>query len=280
MQDKLFKKTFNHSPNPMAKQNWIFVTSVSHYRHPADDIPFYRESSQGFQMFYTVAGQGWLDYEGSYQKIVPGTITCVDLEKSHGFGAAYGSTWEHYWLICHGKPFQDIYSLLFNKNNVLPLQNTVQILDFFKQLYQLKQNSSVYFDIEAMSIILQICSAALNQSSVSNKEQNPFSASLKHTIEFINKNYAQELDIAALAENANYSRFHFSRLFKAHIGFSPSNYITKIRLEKAKDLLKKSDLSLEIVAEKSGFNTVSYFIRTFKEWEGSTPGKYRKMNAF
>jgi AraC family transcriptional regulator, arabinose operon regulatory protein len=280
MQDKLFKNTFNHSPNPMAKENWIFITSVSHYRHTADDTSFYRDYAQGFQMFYTVSGQGWLDYEGTYQKIMPGTITCVDLEKRHGFGAAPGSIWEHYWLICHGKAFEDIYTLIFNKNNVQALQQPSQLSDCFKQLFFSKQSNSVYFDIDAMATVMQVCSALINQNSTLDIKQDPFSTTLKQVIDFINNNYSSELDIAALAEKSGYSRFHFSRLFKAHTGFSPGSYITKIRLEKAKDMLSKSDLPIEIIAEKVGFNTVNYFIRAFKEQEHITPGKYRRTQSF
>ena len=117
-------------------------------------------------MFYTVSGNGWLDYNGCYKKIVPGTITCVDLEKRHGFGADRGSIWEHYWLIGHGAAFQNIYSLLFNKSNVIPVQNPTQFLDFFKQLYFLKKSNTLYFDLQSASIILQISSAIVNQNSV------------------------------------------------------------------------------------------------------------------
>ena len=280
MKNKLFKNTFNHSPSPITKQDWIYITSISHYRHIADDTPFYREYSQGFQMFYTVSGNGWLDYNGSYQEIVQGSITCVDLEKRHGFGAALGSTWEHYWLIFHGKVFKDLYSLIFNKRNTLTIQSPEKFLDFFKQLYELKQNNSAYFDLEAMSILLQICAAIVNQNSVSLKKHDSFSNALKETIEFINNNYTLELNINSLAERAGYSRFHFSRLFKSYTGFSPSSYIIKTRLEKAKDMLCKSNFSLEVVSQESGFNTVNYFIKTFKEWEGTTPGKYRKEQFF
>lgn len=280
MLTELYERAHSHTPSPMAKQNWIYVTSVSHYRHTADDIPFYRDYAHGFQMFYTVSGQGWLDYEGSFQKVIPGTVTCVDLGKKHGFGAEPGGVWEHYWLICHGKAFKDIYSLIFNKNNTHKLLDSSLVSDYFKKLYYLKQNNSVYFDIDAMTIIMKVCSALVSQSTAFDKKQDTFSAMLTHIIDYINKNYSQDLDISGLAEKAGYSRFHFSRLFKEYTGFSPSSYITKIRLEKAKDMLRKSDIPLELVAAKAGFNTVNYFIRSFNEHEGITPGKYRKIQSF
>lgn len=280
LQDKLFKTSFSHSPNPIAKQNWIYVSSVSHYRHTSDDTPFYRDYAEGFQMFYTVSGQGWLDYDGTNQKIEPDTITCIDLGKRHGIGAAAGSVWEHYWLICHGMAFRDLYILFFNRNNVRFLQASSQLGVLFKQFYSSKQSNSVYFDVEAMAIIMQICSSLMNQSSTLDKKYNPFSSLLTHTIEFIGRNFQHDIDVAALAENAGYSRFHFSRKFKAYTGFTPGSYITKIRLEKAKDIISKSDLPLEIVAEKTGFKTVNYFIRVFKDLEGITPGKYRRIKGF
>lgn len=280
IQNSLFKNILSHSASPAAKQNWIYVTSVSHYRHTADDIPFYRDHALGYQMFYSVSGQGWLDYEGIYQKISPGTITCIDLGKRHGIGAVKGSIWEHYWILCHGKAFEDIYTLVFNKNNVHKLQNPSQFANSFKELYFSKQNHSVYFDIDAMSVILQVCSTLMNQDPSFVRKKDPFSIMLKQTIEYIDNNYFKELDVAVLAENAGYSRFHFSRLFKAHTGFSPRGYITKVRIEKAKDMLTRSNFPLQIIAEKAGFGTVNYLIRVFKEQENITPGKYRRLQSF
>ena len=86
------------------------------------------------------------------------------------------------------------------------------------------------------------------------------------------------LDLDSAAQEAAMSRFHFARFFKRQTGQSFHSYLTKVRLVHAKQLLLMGDLSLEVVASKSGFASLSSFHRNFKADTGSTPDYYRKNN--
>ena len=66
------------------------------------------------------------------------------------------------------------------------------------------------------------------------------------------------------------------RLFKKTTGKSVLTYITELRMEKAKELLIKTDCSIENITEKIGYFSVAHFSQLFKKIEGITPGKYRK----
>ncbi len=65
-------------------------------------------------------------------------------------------------------------------------------------------------------------------------------------------------------------------MFKALYGTSPSQYIISLRIKRAKELMKSDILTTEECAIMSGFCTLQYFARVFKERTGMTPGKYRK----
>jgi AraC-like DNA-binding protein len=86
------------------------------------------------------------------------------------------------------------------------------------------------------------------------------------------------LDLNSAAEEAAMSRFHFARFFKRQTGQSFHSYLTKVRLVYAKQLLLMGDLSLDVVANKSGFSSLSSFHRNFKTDTGCTPDYYRKNN--
>ena len=86
------------------------------------------------------------------------------------------------------------------------------------------------------------------------------------------------LDLDSAAQEAAMSRFHFARFFKRQTGQSFHSYLTKVRLVNAKQLLLMGDLSLEVVANKSGFASLSSFHRNFKANTGCTPDYYRKNN--
>lgn len=81
-------------------------------------------------------------------------------------------------------------------------------------------------------------------------------------------------DLAALA---GLSEFHFHRMFKASCGVSPHNWITQLRIIRAKEILVKQPLAQVSVA--CGFSNQSHFTRRFKEQTGVTPGAYRRLTA-
>ncbi|WP_414621166.1 helix-turn-helix transcriptional regulator [Calothrix sp. CCY 0018] len=91
----------------------------------------------------------------------------------------------------------------------------------------------------------------------------------------MNDNISTEIKLSDLANLAGISQFHFSRLFKKSLGISPNQYVIKQRVEKAKLLLKNSELSVTDIAFPSGFNSHSHFGKYFRQFTGFTPKQYR-----
>lgn len=98
------------------------------------------------------------------------------------------------------------------------------------------------------------------------------------TIEYIYANIHTRITLDELAENAMLSSSHLSRLFKKEIGISVSDYIRSMKIERAKNLLKFSDFSYIDISNYLAFDSQSHFIKTFKDYEGITPKKYRDMH--
>jgi AraC family transcriptional regulator len=73
------------------------------------------------------------------------------------------------------------------------------------------------------------------------------------------------------------STFHFAREFKRATGTTPHQYVVKLRVERAKQLLSKSEMPLVDVGFKSGFSHQSHFTRLFRKVTGTTPQSYRLM---
>ncbi|MCU0570810.1 MAG: helix-turn-helix transcriptional regulator [Oculatellaceae cyanobacterium Prado106] len=73
------------------------------------------------------------------------------------------------------------------------------------------------------------------------------------------------------------SRYHFASLFKQSMGVSPYQFILMQRVERAKQLLKQSELTLTAIASMCGFANQSHFIRRFRQWVGVTPKVFRNL---
>ena len=96
--------------------------------------------------------------------------------------------------------------------------------------------------------------------------------------QYIKKHYNENLAINSLAELYNMSPNYFSSVFKKELNQSAVNYITEVRMEKAREYLKDTDLSVIEIAERVGYEDSQYFFRVFKRTAGVTPLQFRQQH--
>ena len=88
--------------------------------------------------------------------------------------------------------------------------------------------------------------------------------------------FSSDLSLQTLANESGYSRVHFVRMFRAATGYSPHNYLLNLKLERARELLKKLSMSLIDIALDCGFSSHSHMSRLFHKIVGVTPSAYRR----
>lgn len=99
---------------------------------------------------------------------------------------------------------------------------------------------------------------------------------LYQCIEIIENSYFQNITLHEVASLIGVSPPYLSRVFKKEMGINFIDYLNKIRIEKAKELLGNEDIKIHEVSEKVGFNNPEYFTRIFKKYIGQTPIKFRQ----
>jgi AraC-like DNA-binding protein len=92
---------------------------------------------------------------------------------------------------------------------------------------------------------------------------------------FIDEHYASNVSLAALCNEACFSKYHFLRLFKKTYNRTPYQYLSECRLEKAKQLLKENSRQVVEVCEQVGFESPTSFAQKFKQYTGETPALFR-----
>lgn len=115
-----------------------------------------------------------------------------------------------------------------------------------------------------------------NSWKLSDKMTSSQSINFSQTICYIEENISNEITLEDIAKHANISKYHFCRLFKKRIGKSPFNFVRFMRIEKAKELLERDNLSISMAAVDVGFNDVGSFIKQFKKITGMTPSTYKR----
>ena len=100
---------------------------------------------------------------------------------------------------------------------------------------------------------------------------------LSHTIEYIMQNFQDAISVKKIAKFCHCSESYINHIFKKNMKLNISAYINKVRIEKAKELLLKSNTSVTEIALKVGFNDPNYFSSVFSEISGTSPKNFRKM---
>lgn len=99
---------------------------------------------------------------------------------------------------------------------------------------------------------------------------------IEQIITEIQEHYTENITLTELAKKYGISVGYLSSLIKENVGLSYSDYVTARRIQKAKELLEDETLSIEQIAEQTGYNDYYYFTKVFKKTLGISPSKYRK----
>lgn len=98
---------------------------------------------------------------------------------------------------------------------------------------------------------------------------------MKTILKYVEEHYAEHITIDGMAALTYYSKSHFMKFFKAHMGVGFIEYLNNYRLTMSERLLRSSDAPVIEIAQRCGFDNLSYFNRVFKRKYGQSPGRWR-----
>lgn len=160
----------------------------------------------------------------------------------------------------------NMFYTVINSWNVNPVEqlhvNLIRYISDMKEIYSIKQ-----LHRNVMENYLQLVSI-LAEDKVE---------LIDDIVEFIKNNYDKQISLQLIAKEFNMSFTYISHYFKKYTGVNFIDFIRNIRVEKAKEILKNENTSINEVAHRTGFDTVNTFIRIFKKLNGITPGEYKSI---
>jgi AraC-like DNA-binding protein len=98
---------------------------------------------------------------------------------------------------------------------------------------------------------------------------------IRRAKEYIHQHQGEEITLSSVAKAANTSVFYFCKLFKKATGLNFTDYVSRVRIEKAKNLLLNPNLRISEIAYEVGFQSLTHFNRVFKRVIGQSPTEYR-----
>jgi two-component system response regulator YesN len=111
---------------------------------------------------------------------------------------------------------------------------------------------------------------------VANNKESQSNNIIDKAKSYINANFQKEISLDDVSREVDISPYYFSKIFKEETGENFIEYVTAIRIEKAKELLEQSNLSMKEICAQIGYADPNYFSRTFKKNVGLTPTEYKE----
>ncbi len=237
-----------------------------------------RRSDSGSQISITLEGRGAIRLHGVDHPLTPGRAFLHnhnDPEVCYYYPADARGDWRFLWMSFDGAPIETMVDDLVARYGYLyevaPDSPLVEKLMSFKS-YQ--QQIQVLPPLEGANLVID-CLSMLCSSLESRLRESPRSSLVRQVQTVIAGELAERLDVGRLARRFQLSREHLSRLFRDQTGITLHEYITRMRMRTAVDLLLQTRLTAKEIAVRCGYSEYSIFYRTFRKCFGRSPDELR-----
>lgn len=218
-----------------------------------------------FLLHLIVDGKGVVERDGHATPLGAGEAFLIRPEEVVTYRADKDEPWEYYWISFYGDFAETLMS-----------QTTDKLYMPYKQSGLIALQSALKnkftTTVDALNALFAVLSSIQNANNAKTTESDAIAVALH----YLENNYFEEIDVAALAARLGFSRAYFSTLFTKRTGEAPYRFLTKIRMEKAKEYLSTSAHSVEEIAYSVGFSCIGRFCSLFKKYTGVSPLQYRK----
>ena len=263
------------SPSQTAKKIYFYPIGAGHF-FCVDGYHLVRENYNSLLITHILDGSFTYVKDGRHITAHAGDTVILDCYKPHEYytNDSLESIWVHVAGANSYELFEEIQSA---DGNLIKCKDIQHIKKLLFRIFEGIKKDNPPSELNMSLDIYKIFAELLNPQSIKSKGESDYEDSIQDIKNYIAENLNEKLNVQRLADMAHMSTSHFSRVFKQQTGFSPYDYVLITRLNKAKYLLQKTDMTVASIAYETGFNSESNFIYFFTENEGISPGKFRKL---
>lgn len=255
---KYFANTTFEYRDLYVKELESYSTKVNHY------TPSYCSS-----LIYTISGNAMFSINGSTYEVDRETIIHAGPNMKMEIMVTSREPWKyveiHYKALSERSNYNQNFNITIGENHKFDYM--------IQQLIHTEKIPGDFNKLKCKSLFIQMVEVLLKSAKIE-KSNNL----VNMAINYITQHYREPIAIAEIAELIGCDRRRLSNLFEKQIGMAPIQFLTKVRLKRAKELLLNTSISIQEIAEQVGYSDSFYFCRVFKKHFKLPPSKYREQN--
>jgi AraC-like DNA-binding protein len=229
-------------------------------------------------LIYCINGGGEATILDKSYNIRTGDFFFVPTRTPYHYKTDENKPWSIYWFNFKGSIAEQLLKLFYQQNNSYKayLAYNEERIQLFDIIYKSLKRGYSKENLQILNIaLIHFLSSSVFNLKQKNKTRDKTQDIINNSIEFMKKNYDTHISLEKLAQQANISVPHYSSIFKKKTSVSPIDYFNQIKIQKACQFLKHTDILIKEVAFKVGLEDAQYFSRIFSKIKGVSPKKYR-----
>jgi YesN/AraC family two-component response regulator len=266
-----------YTPSTLSKNMFYYVQGCGHF-YCNKSYCTNRKNYNSFLLLQTINGRGYLKYRDKSYTLEKDQVFLIDCMEEQYY-ATYGEEiWEFEYIHYNGSESRKYFErIIENSGPVLNLRVNSIILSNIKKISNLINKRDTRIDIMASCHIVEILTEVLILSYNFNMKDDMVTEYVNKAISIIEKEYYNKITLEYISKVININKFYLTKLFKKYTSEGLYEYLINFRINKSKELLRMTNMPIYEISEKVGFESVSNFIKTFKQNEEITPLKFRKL---
>ncbi|WP_078059942.1 MULTISPECIES: AraC family transcriptional regulator [Gracilibacillus] len=227
---------------------------------------------------YTLNGEGAIRIGDTVHKLSKGKAFFVYIPSDHCYYLPDTSeNWEFIYFTMYGREALTLFQQMTEKHGHLFHMSTQArpIRHIWRTLEKI-ETTGINHGYEASSYAYSFLMECLEYLEYGEQQVRDIPIAIQQAKQYIERHYPEDLTLDDMVSVSGLSKYHFTRLFVNSVKETPVQYLTKIRIQHALDLLMDDHKTVEQIAQEVGYTTGNYFSKVFKQLIGSTPSHYRR----
>lgn len=264
-----------YTPSAFARQHCIYLQETGELKN-CGTHKSRRDLLHSFLFMAVTGGRGRLLLAGKEHGLYAGD--CVFLDCTHAYSyEAVSDDFSIKWVHFYGGGSEELVRRYEKVGGAVRFRPVDFLLydDLLSDIFRLACREEYISDLRLCSRIMELLAALAAQASGS--EPKNARQDVGRVRQYLEEHYREKITLDSLAERFYSNKYHMARAFRHQYGSSIIHYLTQVRITRAKQFLRFTDMSVEQAGQACGFQDANYFCRVFRKVEGTSPGEFRRM---
>ena len=268
-------ETYFYTPSERARRLLFYLITCGHF-YVGDRYHITRQAYPGFLLYYICGGQLTIRYQGTTVVAKPGQIAFLDLSLPHEYYATECA--EFFYLHPDGVNSRQLWETVCREQGsfVFDCPCVAEIKTRITEIVHACRDDHLPNEVRLSEMIYSSLTACLTGRTEEGSPLLDEASPIATAVQYIQKNYRENLTLETVSRHVNLSKYYFIRLFKQVCGCTPHEFLILTRLNRAKHLLITTDLPVAHIAQEVGYRNLATFSNMFSERVGLTPTQFRQ----